>query len=204
MKLIIFLGQNIDISKYDFSDSFIIGVDKGASILANNSIKMNLAIGDFDSIAQDELDNIAIYAEKIIKLNKIKDDTDTEAAINEAIKITNDITILGGLQGPRIEHMLANICLLKKFPFINILDDNSLIFVLSNDYIINPDEYKFISIFSLENSIISLNGFKYNLKKYKLNQYDSLGISNEINSYDAKISVHKGQILVIKTKNDVL
>ena len=100
--------------------------------------------------------------------------------------------------------MLANICLLKKFPFINILDDNSLIFVLSNDYIINPDEYKFISIFSLENSIISLNGFKYNLKKYKLNQYDSLGISNEINSYDAKISVHKGQILVIKTKNDVL
>lgn len=204
MKVLIFLGQNVNINQYDLGNSYLIGVDKGASILASNFIKMDLAIGDFDSLAPDDFDKISLYADNIIRLNPIKDDTDTEAALNEALKISNDITIIGGIQGSRIEHMIANICLIKKYPFVSMIDDNSYIFTLNSDYNMNPDEYKFVSIFPLENSIISLNGFKYNLKKYKLNLYDSLGISNEINAYDAKISVHKGQILVIKTKNDLL
>ena len=42
MKVILFLGQNIDISKYDLSDSFIIGVDKGCYILSKNNICYDL------------------------------------------------------------------------------------------------------------------------------------------------------------------
>ena len=59
---------------------------------------------DFDSIDEDQFDLIKDRT-SIKKLNPIKDDTDTF----DAVKMLNDyskITILGGIQGKRIEHFM--------------------------------------------------------------------------------------------------
>lgn len=202
MEVIIFLGQNININNYDFNNKYIIGVDKGASILAEYNIMMDLVIGDFDSIADDEIDEIKKCSKKIIKLNPIKDETDTKEAIIEALKISNDITILGGIQGYRIEHFIANMFLLKKYPFVKIMDDNSLIFVSSKSITIN-DDYKYISIFPFEDSIISLKGFKYDLTDYNLKRYDDLGVSNELVSENGFIEIKKGQIFIIMSNESI-
>lgn len=202
MEVIIFLGQNININNYDFNNKYIIGVDKGASILAEYNIMMDLAIGDFDSIADDEIDEIKKCSKKIIKLNPIKDETDTKEAIIEALKISNDITILGGIQGYRIEHFIANMFLLKKYPFVRIMDDNSLIFISSKSITIN-DDYKYISIFPFEDSIISLKGFKYDLTDYNLKRYDDLGVSNELVSENGFIEIKKGQIFIIMSNESI-
>lgn len=202
MEVIIFLGQNININNYDFNNKYIIGVDKGASILAEYNIMMDLAIGDFDSIADDEIDEIKKCSKKIIKLNPIKDETDTKEAIIEALKISNDITILGGIQGYRIEHFIANMFLLKKYPFVKIMDDNSLIFVSSKSITIN-DDYKYISIFPFEDSTISLKGFKYDLTDYNLKRYDDLGVSNELVSENGFIEIKKGQIFIIMSNESI-
>ena len=65
----------------DFIDSYVIGVDKGALYCLKNHIRMDLAVGDFDSVNNRDFDLINKET-KIIKLNSIKDDTDTEHALN--------------------------------------------------------------------------------------------------------------------------
>lgn len=73
----------------------------------------DVIIGDFDSVNADTLDFFKKKNDiEWTKLNPVKDDTDTEAAIRLAIeKGAQSITLLGAT-GSRIDHVLANIELL--------------------------------------------------------------------------------------------
>lgn len=200
MKAVLVIGNNYKFNKEDFYNSYVIGVDKGALYCLNNDIKMDLAVGDFDSIKEDELESIKKIT-KIVKLNPIKDDTDTEHALN-IVKNYDEIVILGGIKGNRIEHFISMLIYLKKYPNLVIKDDNSIIFRADKDIILKKDNYKFISLFSFDNNtIISLDGFKYNLDNYNLKENDPLGVSNEIVLDEAKIKLN-GKIIIVKTKDD--
>ncbi len=200
MKAVLVIGNNYKFNKEDFYNSYVIGVDKGALYCLNNDIKMDLAVGDFDSIKEDELEAIKKIT-KIVKLNPIKDDTDTEHALN-IVKNYDEIVILGGIKGNRIEHFISMLIYLKKYPNLVIKDDNSIIFRADKDIILKKDNYKFISLFSFDNNtIISLYGFKYNLNNYNLKENDPLGVSNEIVLDEAKIKLN-GKIIIFKTKDD--
>lgn len=202
MRVVLFLGQNVTLENFDLNNCYLIGVDRGALILASYNIKMDLAIGDFDSIDSFGLKIVEKYSKKIIKLNPIKDDSDTSAALDEAIKISKDITILGGVNGSRVEHLLSNIFLLNKFEYVKMLDDNSLIFVTKESIKLHKDQYRYVSIFALDDTIISLEGFRYNLVDYHMREYDPLGLSNELEEDDAKITITKGKVIIIKSKDD--
>jgi len=201
MKAVVVIGNNYSFNKDDFKDSYVIGVDRGALLCLENNIKMNIAVGDFDSISAEALD--LLYKEtNVIKLNPIKDETDTF----EALKYCNgydEIIILGGITGKRIEHFYANLLLLEQNTKIKIKDDNSLIFTTDKGVIIPKNEYKYISIFSLDdNTNISLQGFKYNLDYYNLKRINSLGVSNEVSDLIGKITLHNGRIIILCSKDD--
>ena len=188
---------NIDkINKEYLNNAFIIGVDRGALNAINQGINLDISIGDFDSVNENEFELIKNNSKKIIKLNRIKDETDTLEAIN-LVKDYDEIIILGGIKGKRIEHFYSNLILLNNYNNIKMIDDNSLIEIKKESFkpYIN---YQFVSFFSLDdNTIISLDGFKYNLSKYNLKRNDPLCISNEIinNPYVTL----EGKIMVIYT-----
>ena len=153
MKAVLFIGNNYKLNKNDFIDSYIIGVDKGALFCLKNNIKMDLAVGDFDSVSINDYELIK-NTTKVVKLNPIKDDTDTEHALN-LVKDYDEILILGGIKGNRIEHFVSMLIYLKKFPNLVIKDDYSIIFSSSKDLKIKKaEEYKYISIFSLDNDTL--------------------------------------------------
>lgn len=64
------------------ADSIKVGIDKGSLDALNKGIKLDYAVGDFDSISQVDYDYLSQKVKNITKLNPIKDDTDTEHAIN--------------------------------------------------------------------------------------------------------------------------
>lgn len=200
MRAIIILKNINNINKELINNSFIVGADRGALNAINNGITPDISIGDFDSVSNQEFEIIKKHSKKIIKLNPIKDETDTFEAI-ELVKNYDEIIILGGISGNRIEHFYANLLLFNKYPNLKIIDDNSLIYTISNS-IIPTNEYKFISIFSLDdNTNITLEGFKYNLLNYNLKINDPLCISNEIIS-NPKITINKGKILIIHSRGN--
>ena len=201
MKAILFCGQNIDLNKYNLKDSYLIGVDNGALILANNKIEMDLALGDFDTAKEENLNLIMKYSKKIKKLNPIKDDTDTFDALEIVYGKYDEILVLGGIQGKRVEHLISNIYALKKYKGLKLIDDYSLIEIIDKDKEFKKDEYKYISFFSLKDSIVSLKGFKYNLDNYNLKVFDPICISNEIVDDIAYLTLD-GEVLCIKSMDD--
>ncbi len=181
-------------------NSIKVGIDKGALEAINLGIKLDYAIGDFDSISEEEYLIVKNKANKLIKLDSIKDDTDTEHAINYFSNYEK-IIIHGGLKGKRIEHFIANYNLVLKYPNIYFIDDNTK-FERLNSTTIFKDEYKYISIFAKEGSTISLSGFKYNLDSYTFTKNDNLCISNELVEGKGIINF-EGIGVIFFTKKDI-
>ena len=179
----------------------VIGADRGAYFAISNNINPDISIGDFDSVNDSEFELIKKSSKRIIKLNPIKDESDTHEAI-ELVKDYDKIIIFGGIKGKRIEHLFANIIDLINYKNLSMIDEDSLIETINdNNYVINKD-YKFVSLYSLDNeSIISLDGFKYNLNNYHLKYNDSLCLSNEIIN-NPKINLIKGRLLIIYSHGD--
>ncbi|MCR5706555.1 MAG: thiamine diphosphokinase [Acholeplasmatales bacterium] len=201
MKAIIVCGQNVTLKNYDLTDAYIVGVDLGAYMLAKAGIEMDLALGDFDTAGEKGFIKAKKYAKNVKKLNPIKDDTDTFDAIEEIYYTYSEIIVLGGLQGKRIEHLVANICALKKYPNVKFIDDYSEMEIVSSNKVFKKDKYKFISFFPLKDSTITLKGFKYSGENIRLDLYNPLGVSNEIVDEMAYISCD-GEILCIKSMED--
>ncbi len=202
MKVTVILGQNANINSYDLKDHYLIGVDRGALFAIQNGIMLDLAIGDFDSVFNNDLVLVKKKSKEVITLNCQKDETDTAEALKKAFEISNDVTIIGGIFGKRIEHFIANINLLIKYPTLRIMDDNTCIYMIDKTEVFFKDEYKYISFFPVIDSVITLEGFKYPLNHYDMKMFDSIGISNEVID-KAAIYVESGKVLVIKSKNDI-
>ena len=178
----------------------IIGADKGALHAIKNGIIPDISIGDFDSVNDLEFELIKNKSKRIIKLNPIKDKSDTSEAI-DLVKNCDEIHILGGIKGKRIEHLFSNIIDIINHDNILIKDEDSLIEVVKdNNYKVRYD-YKFVSLYAISDSIISLTGFKYNLDNYNLKLFDSLCLSNEIID-NPKIELKKGKLLIIYSYQD--
>lgn len=179
-------------------DDYIIAVDQAVLSLYKQRIPIDLAIGDFDSLNNHGILNTL----NVLKLDPIKDVTDSYQALIEAKKLNPDEYImLGGIGGNRVEHFMAHILLFNHFPKLKIINDNSEIFMLENqDYIVDFKGY--VSIFAYDNALITLKGFKYPLEAYELKRYDPLGISNEMISSQATIKVKNGRVLVVLSKRD--
>lgn len=200
MKAVIVVGNAYTFEAKDFENAYVVGVDKGAFLCLQHHIKMDLAIGDFDSVTSDMRKRIEEECKTIV-LNPIKDTTDTMEAIKYC-KNMEEIVILGAMQGKRIEHCYANFLLLKKYDMIRLKDDYSYGFTAKEKVILRKEQYKFFSVFSLqEPTYISIKGCKYPLDKYKMNVEDSLGISNEWVEEEIEIDID-GRALIILSKED--
>ena len=102
--------------------------DAGYSYIRDTKLKVDLLVGDFDSL-NNLPNNIDIY-----KLPKEKDETDLYVAIEEGIKRGYRKFEIYGSLGGRIEHSIANIQILAKLAIQNIqaklIDQNTIVEVL--------------------------------------------------------------------------
>lgn len=202
MEYVLIIGHDMDFSKFNFKNKYLIGVDEGAYVALKNNVPIDIAIGDFDSIDKDKLSYLESRT-KVIKLSKEKNETDTEAALALS-KDATKIIILGGIQGKRIEHFIANLILMSSHPHLEMLDNNSHIYMMDSSFSIRKNEYKFISFFALRETFISLEGFRYPLNNYYLKSNDPLTISNELQSERGVVTLKGGKVLVIQSKEDRL
>lgn len=102
----------------------IIAVDSGANALIELGTIPHVVTGDMDSIDPKARD--VLYKKGVeFKISPVeKDETDTELGIDYAVKNgATELTIVGGIYGDRIDHVLANVmyAMVSKVPitFLN-------------------------------------------------------------------------------------
>ena len=108
MKAVVICGGTIiDINYYQFylkQADCIICADRGVQYLEGTGCQPDLLIGDFDSIDKDILKAYKELDREILKFPSEKDATDSELAIEEAIKRGAKTVYLLGAQGSRLDH----------------------------------------------------------------------------------------------------
>ncbi len=194
--IVLKMAKNIPLFDGDY-----IGADKGAFLCAQKGIVMEMAIGDFDSVNSEELKVIQNSCRKFIKLNPVKDDSDSESAVNHAFSAGYKKVYLTGALGGRMDHAYVNVQLVKKNPGRVILMDeqNRLEAFAAGEYLFDSS-YPYISFFS-ENALISLEGFRYPLERRRIVTEDIYTLSNEVMGEKGKLTVHEGVVLVIQCKD---
>lgn len=179
-------------------DEFVIyACDSAVSDLIEQDVKIDLAIGDFDSLKDLSLiENI-----KTIKLNKEKDFSDTSYAINHAYNHAKEVILVGGIKGSRVDHLLANVLLLERYPNLIILDDTNKLFMLEKGiHEIYKDIYEYLTLLPLTDSLVTIKDVKYTLSDHFLKEKDQLGLSNEILKDKAILEIKEGKLLIIQSK----
>jgi len=188
---------------------YVIAADKGLLYADELNYKVDYILGDYDSVEKDLLDKYRGMNVELITFPCEKDYTDTHLAIETAIeKGASQITILGAI-GSRMDHTMSNIQNMKSALSLDIpcyiVNEYNKIYLANKTVVIKKSEQfgKYISLIPLSESVTSLtlSGFYYPLKKYRMNQGPSVGISNEIVGEKGIIEFEGGTLIIFETKD---
>lgn len=191
-------------------DTVVIGVDGGASYLVNEGIRVDIAIGDFDSISAEDLQNLEAHVPKVVKLPSEKDLTDTEAALAYIKRHLPVAEIeMHGLFGGRVDHMISNLWLAHHPDFQELIDkitikdeNNTVAFFKPGEFSLKKEmDKKYLSFIGMTPiTDLTLQKVKYPLAEKDYGVPIAL-VSNEFLGDEAQFSFTEGLLAVIQSKD---
>lgn len=183
----------------------IICADGGSNHAYAMGVTPHTIIGDLDSIEKHVLQHFSTV--EVLKYPKEKDFTDTQLAINLALKLNPREIILLGALGKRLDHTLANIfqltAYIKSNIIFKIIDSFQELWLMGPGTIeINGFEGEVISLIPITSEVrgITTKGLKYPLKDNNFFRTNPYGISNEMTDDKAIISQEMGIMLIIRNR----
>ncbi len=193
-----------DIRKYLHPDDFIVCCDSGLKHRDGLGIVPDLIIGDFDSY---EDPNLTI---ETIVLPREKDDTDTMAAVREAVRRGFDRFLLLGVFGDRLDHTLANVYILTWLDNRGMqamaADDFSEMEIVSHKPAYIEDRFSFFSLLSINGRAegVTVKNARYPLENAELSGEYQYTVSNEpLPGKTAEVTVKKGSLLLVRDRPEV-
>ena len=189
-------------------DGFVVGVDRGALKLIQKGISMSVAVGDFDSVSDDELRQIEAVTDRLVKLPPEKAVTDCEAAVELVVADGFNKMYIYGITGGRFDHQMAAISLMLKYAKQDVLiitvDKKNTFYILKHGtHFLSPTANRYISFFALGETVknLQIGGVKYPLNGYDLTVDDSLCVSNEPVATEVSVSFDSGYLLVVESSD---
>jgi thiamine pyrophosphokinase len=185
----------------------VIAADGGARHAAALGRRIDLWVGDGDSIGEDELAALARAGVPIRRAPVDKDESDTELAVLAALDDgARRITICGALGGARIDHELANVWLLGHPRLagcdVRLLDRAVRIRLVAPgraDLGGRIGDLVSLLPFAGDAAGLATEGLRYPLRDESLRSGPSRGLSNVRVDKDASLVVGSGRILVVET-----
>ena len=207
MRAFIYTGGKVfieNITEHPKGDDLKIAADSGYNTAKALGVVPDILVGDFDSLCE-------IPEQEGMKIHQVpaeKDLTDTQIAVEMAVGSgADEIFIIGGLSG-RLDHTLSTLSILEdlrgRMVHGYITDGQSRArYIHSTSTLIARSQYKYISVIAADDTVkgVSVEGCKYPLKKATLCRRLQYAVSNEITGNVALISVRKGGIYIIESKD---
>lgn len=207
MRYVIFTGGIIEkgkiISQTLQKADKIIAADSGAKTALEWNYIPEAVIGDFDSIDAETKVNLKEKNVKFITYPVDKNEADTELAIQYAIDNgATEIDIIGGIEGNRIDHILANISLLAgtNIP-VRYIHGAIVAWVEKGPKLvnINGEANDLLSLIPLSKEVshITTANLKFSLENESLFFGKSRGISNIFTQKEVSVDIGEGHLLFV-------
>ena len=207
MKAFIFSGGDIcteNIAERPSAEDISIAADSGYLNARALGARVDVLVGDLDSLGEASVPS----GIELVRLKCEKDLTDTQVAVSLAIERgADDIIIIGGL-GSRLDHSLSAACILpalKESGVHGYMTNgyNRVRYLERDSLLVAKSSYKYLSLVALDKECrgVSAEGVKYPLKNAKIRRDCQYAISNEIEGNIALVSVRRGAMLVIESRD---
>ena len=175
----------------------VIAADGGYLHTQTLGITPHIILGDFDSLGYVPADSTVFPVEK--------DDTDAMLAVRQGLARGYDRFVLyGSLDGPRLDHTVANIQTLLFLASHNatgyLVGNDQIVTLLSSSKLHFPAGCQgLISLFAVGGAAqgVTLEGLHYSLQNGTLSPDFPLGVSNHFTENAATIQVKEGNLLLI-------
>ena len=188
-------------------EDFVICCDGGMKYIFDEGIMPSLILGDFDSAPLHILD---FYERKGVKIEKYppeKDFTDLELGIMFAVGMKPTEIVIFGATGTRLDHTYAAMNTLIRaekngIPAV-IRDMHNAIRLVGKSIELKGNKGDTISLMPFTEKVegVTTKGLKYELTDFDMSIGVSLGVSNEMTGDRAEISLKKGYLFVIRSKD---
>ena len=166
-------------------------------------VKVDVLVGDFDS-----LNDVPDGKFELVRVPAEKDQTDTQLAVDIALERGADEIIIVCSTSGRADHAISAMAILeylyeKRVPAVLVNGQNRVRFVRDGGTIIVRSAYKYFSVLTLDKIAkkVSIEGGKYPLVKKDIGRGFQFAVSNEIVKNAALITVKKGSVYIIESRD---
>ncbi len=195
---IIGAGEDFGLDFIPRSGDLVIAADGGYRACKKAGIHPDLVVGDFDSLGA------APEEQNVITLPKVKDITDTWAALELGRGRGFRRFRLYGCTGGRIEHTIANLQTLAYGAGLGLecelFDRKQVITTLCcGTKQFGAERTGFLSVFAHGDRCagVTLRGLKYELDSAELTNEFPLGVSNEFLGTESAVTVENGTLILV-------
>ena len=193
---------------WDRDIGLVIAADGGARHAAALGLKIDRWVGDGDSLGLDGVEALRQAGVPVELAPQDKDESDTELAITAAAAAgASEVTIVGALGGPRVDHALAN-ALLLAHPRLRgrrarILDAAARISLLSGPAraVLEGRQGDLVSLLPVAGDAtgVTTYGLKFGLEGGVLEAGRTRGLSNVRTAEVARVELAAGRLLIVES-----
>lgn len=206
-KVAIVAGAGLDCLPIGYD--FYVGVDGGCLTLLEQGLPLALAVGDFDSVSEEDFQSIKKNSQEMKTSVAEKNDTDLELAVKAvAERWPQAEVMIYGAFGGRMDHHLASVFLpsdpeiAPHMSMLHLLDrQNHLCYRPSGRHTIQPIAgYTYVAFMPVEGAFIQIEGAKYPLSEDNYFKKAIYG-SNEFIDQPIVVTVDRGYLIIIYSKD---
>ena len=197
-----FAATDLELAALHAAD-LLIAADSGARSLLRLGLSPQLVVGDLDSIDAATLERLRGQGVTVEVHPVRKDRTDTHLALLAALERgADDIALLGALGGTRPDHGMANILLLRNYAFaavrLRLIEGRAETHVVREALELRGAPGDYVTLLALTEEVrgVTTEGLEWEVRDFTLHQGESLGVSNQLVSTYARVTIGKGVLLV--------
>lgn len=184
--------------------ALVVAADAGAEAALALGLHVDLAVGDFDSIAADALAALEAAGTRVERHPAAKDASDLELALAAALRLGARRVVVLGDSGGRLDHALGTLLLLAAETWAGVELDAVLggarVHVIRGERTLAGEPGETLSLFALHGPAtgVTASGLRYPLRGETLAPGTSLGLSNEFEAAEARVAVESGVLLAVR------
>jgi thiamine pyrophosphokinase len=183
----------------------VIAADKGLEHAVALGLDVTVAVGDFDSAAEEAVETAEAAGVRIERHPREKDATDLELALDVAATMgPRRILVLAGAGG-RLDHLLSTALVLAAERYadceIDALLGEARLHVIRGGRQLEGEPGELLTLLAVNGPAegVRTEGLVYPLNGEKLDPGSTRGVSNEFTEKNARVVVERGVVLAIRS-----
>jgi thiamine pyrophosphokinase len=177
----------------------VIAADGGAELARAFDLRLELVVGDFDSIAVEALGSTPLERHR-----PDKDATDLELALAAALRLAPERVLVLGGAGGRLDHLLGGLLVLACDAYAGVRVDaqfgSAAVHVIRGERALYGEPGELVSLFAVGGPAIGVvtDGLVYALDGETLEPGSTRGISNVFAVPEARVRLERGVLLAVR------